>query len=377
MNLPSLHTLRNLKFTDLPSESLMDYAYALSCCQFPATVSGDGLHHTVALICDRKIKELRREIVRRLEARDDDPSLAYALQVCDDPEIFFKSACGYFSISVRSRSGKRTLGLFGRLLCNLDYSGLSDSELVRLHALSPLWYDLRRHKGLEAFTREYFWRIADAMTDTTLSQIFLLTEYLEAGNYSRAVSLTYDMGETLKPFDQSVYHDDTALIKRIKALSEEPTYLSREELIGIADYIQTGIVEPGKTAEHLALVNAILNTGMPCFSYPEIVRELEKTAVRLAKSNSKTRMELAPAYNTLWTQTLKASYLNQFEKTVRHCYFTLANGKAYPGLGVDTGDPRSLAAAIKFLDENRKTLWILNDRYDVDKVIRKYQTHPQ
>lgn len=48
-------------------------------------------------------------------------------------------------------------------------------------------------------------------------------------------------------------------------------------------------------------------------------------------------------------------------------------GRTYPGLGIDRDDPRSVSAAIRFLDENRETLRILSDRYDVDKVIKKYQ----
>jgi len=365
--------IKNLKFTSIPDESLADYAYALSCCRFPAYVIGGDMLHQVAFICDRKIDELRKEIDRRLEIEGDVPPLVHALQVCNDNGAYYKSACGYFSIPVKSRSKKRTVELFGQFLSNIDYSKLSTSELVKLHALSPLWYGLRRQKEMEVFTREYFWRIIDAMADSQLARIMLLTEYLEAENHSQVEGLPYDIGEKPVPFDPSAYPDDAALIKHIKALSEKPSHLSREELIGIADHIQAVIIETGKTAEHLQLVNAILNTGMPCFGYPKITRELEKTTVRLAKSNSKSRIELAPAYNTLWTLTLKQSYLSQFEKTVRHCYFTLANGKAYPGLGVDTGDPQSLASAIKFLDENRRTLWILNERYDVDNVIRKYQ----
>jgi len=373
MKHPFLHTLKNLKFTGLSCERLADYAYALSCCRYPAFVSCDELHHTVALICGWKIEELRREINRRLKTEGDLSPLAYVLQVCNDTVTYYKSACEYFSIPVNSKSKRRTLELFEQFLSRLDYSQLSDSELVRLHALSSLWYDLCRNKEMEIFTREYFWRIAYAMTDPTLSQIFMLTEYLEAGNYSQAVGLPYNIGERLVPFTPSAYPDDAALLKRIKALSEKPSHLSREELIGIACYIQTEIVETGKTAEHLALVNAILNTGMPCFNYPKIARELEKTTVRLTKSNSRSRIELASAYSTLWSLTLKSSYLSQFEKTVRHCYFTLANDKKYPGLGVDTEDPRSIASAIRFLDANRQILWIMNERYDVDKVIRKYQ----
>lgn len=373
MKHPSLQTLKELKFTGLSDERLADYAYALLCCKFPASVSSNEWHRAVALLCDQKINELRKEINRRLKTEADVPSMTYASQVCNDTGTYYKSACKYFSIPFKSRGKKRSLELLERLLSRLELSQLSDTELVKLHALGPLWYDLRRHKELEAFTREYFWRIVNAMTDTTLTQILLLTEYLEADNYSQTVRLSYNIGERLLPFTPCAYPDDEALLKHIKTLSEKPSYLSREELIGIADYIQTEIVKTGKTADHLQLVNAILNTGMPCFNYPKIAQELEKTTVRLAKSNLKSRIELAPAYSTLWSLTLKSSYLTQFEKTVKHCYFTLAHAKSYPDLGVDTEDPQSLATAIQFLDANRRTLWILNDRYDVDKVIREYQ----
>lgn len=370
----SLQTLKNLSFTNFSPERLAYYAYALDCLSFPTSVNDGEFQRRVAFLCNLKLQELHKEIDRRIAENGDDTSMALISRLCGDQQSFYNSACEYFSLPTTSRSKKRILKAFSILLANLDYSHMSDSELVKLHALSPLWYDLRRYKEMETFTREYFWRIADAITDTTLAQVFLLTEYIEADNYSHAVSLTYNIGERLVPFIPSAYPDDAALIKHIKALSEEPTYLSRNELIGMADYIQTEIVETGKTAEHLQLVNAILNTGMPCFNYPKIAKELEKTTVRLAKSNSKSRIELAPVYNTLWSLTLKSSYLNQFEKIVRHCYFTLANDKTYPGLGVDTEDSRSLATAVKFLDENRKTLLILNERYDMDKVIQKYRT---
>lgn len=174
-------------------------------------------------------------------------------------------------------------------------------------------------------------------------------------------------------FNPAHYHSDEELTAHILSLSRKKDYDSLEELMEIAEYIQAQIAEPGKTASHLSLVNAILSTGMPFFNYPKITKALEKAVRALEKSSAKTRMELAQYYRTLWQLTLKPTYLDRFEKTVKHCYFTLASDRNYPGLGVDKDDSRSLTSAIRFLDENRQTLWVLNDRYDVDKVIKKYR----
>ncbi len=48
-------------------------------------------------------------------------------------------------------------------------------------------------------------------------------------------------------------------------------------------------------------------------------------------------MELAPAYSTLWTLTLKSVYHNRLEKTVRHCYFTLVGNNPIPTLASTPG----------------------------------------
>lgn len=174
-------------------------------------------------------------------------------------------------------------------------------------------------------------------------------------------------------FDPASFYSEEALIAHIKSIGKGDPECTREELTTIADYIQTEIVETGKTAEHLSLVSAILDTDMPSFSYPEMANALERATRQLAKTNARTQMEMAPAYNALFSLTLNYSYLRKFEKTVRHCYFTLANGKSYPGLGVDTRDPRSVAKAIRFLDENRATLRILSDRYDLAPLLRRYE----
>lgn len=318
MKTPNIQFLERLDVANLPSDRLSDYAYALQCCKFPASVIDDRFHNKVALLCDKKIKEI-------------------SIRIGEEHHL---------------------------------------SDLVEQYSESKSWYAMRRKRKMEGFTRIYQWRIVNELlklnANDPLAQLLLLTECLEAENYAANLNLPYNFGDRPTPFSPADYRDDGVLIDHIKMLSNGATYISREQLIEIADYIQTEIVDTGKTAEHLALVTAILNTGMPNLSYPNITRALEKATNSLAKSNARSRMELAPAYYILWSQTLRSSYLSKFESTVRQCYQSLANDKTYPDLGVDKADPRSLSDAIKFLDANRQTLWILNDRYDVDKVIQKY-----
>lgn len=161
------------------------------------------------------------------------------------------------------------------------------------------------------------------------------------------------------------------MIAQIKLLSHRADYISREELIEIADYIQLKIVDGGKISEHPPLINAILSTGMSSFAYPKIASLLEKDVNRLVKTHAMSHMDLAPIYHTLWSLTLKPRYLNLFEQTVRHAYFALAKGKTYPNLWIDRNNPQSISSVIKFLEDNRKTLWVLNDKYNVDEVILK------
>lgn len=122
------------------------------------------------------------------------------------------------------------------------------------------------------------------------------------------------------------------------------------------------------------LVNVILCTGMPSFDYPMIVKDFENGTKSLAKTKKKTDIELAPYFYNLWGLTQKSTYLCRFEKAVRQCYLTLAANKHYPDLGVNKEDADSLATALRFLDDYRLNVWIINDKYDVDKVIAKYKT---
>ena len=358
MRYPSLTFLNRLKFAGIPTERLADYAYALVFCQYPASVVDGDWHRKVDSICRLKMDELRDEINRRLKEDGDKALLTRAMDVLED------------RIDLYSGKLPKAFPLKSEL------SGLSASELVRLHSLGSHWHNLREKNGVESCTRVYQWQIVQELMcrkeETTLSNILLLIEYLEADGYALGLYLPYRIGESPESFNPSSYPDDEALINRIKNLACSRTYISREALIEIADYIQTEIVDSGKTAEHLQLVNAILSTNMPGFNYPKMVSEFEKSTKLLDKSNVLSQIDLAPAYFTLWSLTLKHTYLFRFEKTVRHCYFTLANDKAYPGLGIDPNDSRSLSSALEFLDTNRQTLWVLNERYDVDKVIAKY-----
>lgn len=186
--------------------------------------------------------------------------------------------------------------------------------------------------------------------------------------------MAYNIGESVETFTLSDYASKGQLCSHIYSLSGKKDYISREELIQIADHIQTEIVEKGETAKHLELVNAILRTGMPSFDYPEIVKEFEKATKSLAKTRDKTDIDLAPYFYSLWGLTQKPAYLNKFEKTVRRCYLMLANGKHYPDLGIDKEASASISSALQLLDDYRLNVWIINDKYDVDKIIAKYKT---
>ncbi|MCM1066445.1 MAG: hypothetical protein NC418_02605 [Muribaculaceae bacterium] len=356
MKYPSLHTLERLEFAGIPSGRLAEYAYALNCLKFPVSVVSGEWFQGVDDICDCKIADLRCEINRRLGHNEDTEILTHALAVLDGRADLIK----------------------GGKSCIRPFSQMSVSELVGMHSLSGQWYDMRRKAGMEVFTRAYQWQIVDDLLKRKdgkmLAAILLLAECVEADNYAHNISLPYTIGERVKSFVPTDYASDEDMRQHINALSRKADYASREELIQIADHIQTEIVAKGETAKHMALVNAILCTGMPSFDYPKIVREFEKATKSLAKADEKKEIELAPYFYSLWGLTQKSTYLNRFEKTVRRCYLSLANDKHFPGLGVNIEDSASVECALRFLDEYRLNVWILNDKYDVDKVIGKY--HP-
>lgn len=339
-NFPLLQAFELPEPSVLPAADLAGYVYAIGCCRAAASVSDDASRRRIVVLCDRYLAKI-------------------------DPLMKDKG-------TKKAKTASVDLEAFS---C-LDDPQLTVAQLIGLHSMSQQITAFRYKRKMETYTRVAQWRIVDALfkrdKGSPLAHLLLLAECLEAANRSADLGLPYRMGDRPEPFMPSQYSSDEALIELIRQLSEKRTYLSREALIDIADYIQTEIVETGTTADHVAVVSAILDTGMPSFRYPVITKALEKATALLAKTKSRTRIELAGTYYILWTKTLKQSYLHQFQTTVRHCYSTLADGRQYPGLGVDSSDPRSLTAAIRFLDDHRQTLWTLNDRYDLDKVIRKY-----
>lgn len=149
-----------------------------------------------------------------------------------------------------------------------------------------------------------------------------MTEFIEADNYANISGQPYKIGDGITSFTPVDFASDEDLRCHISELSRKADYVSREELIQIADYIQTGIVEKGKTAERMDLVNVILCTGMPNFDYPMIVKDFENGTKSLAKTKKKTDIELAPYFYNLWGLTQKSTYLCRFEKAVRLCQYT-------------------------------------------------------
>lgn len=358
MKYPSLRFFDKLNVATLPTEELASYAYALISCQYPASVVSGEWHQMVDDACSRKIAELREEIKHRIENEDRYYELTHALTVLDETSDLVKDGRKWSDSPLPAK--------------------LSDVELVELYSRSKSWNDMRRSRRMEVFTRSYQWRIVNEMLGRKgsgiLARILQLTEFLEADNYAHNIGMAYNIGDSVKTFTPSDYASDEDLCSHIYSLSRREDYISREELIQIADHIQTEIVEKGETARHLELVNAILCAGMPCFNYPEIVKEFEKVTKSLAKTKEKSDIELAPYFYSLWGITQKDSYLSRFEKTVRQCYLTLASDKHYPDLGIDKEDSASLASALQFLDDYRLNVWIINDKYNVDKLIAKYKT---
>ena len=358
MKYPSLKFLDKLNVATLPTEELAYYAYALIGCQYPASVVSGEWYQMVDDACSRKIAELREEISHRVKRDFKSEVLAHALAVIGETAYLVKDDRKWIDPPLPAQ--------------------LSDAELVELYSMSKRWYNMRRSRRMEVFTRAYQWLIVNELLSRNrygvLARILQLTEFIEADNYAHNIGMTYNIGESVKTFMPSDYAGEEQLCSHIYSLSGKGDYISREELIQIADYIQTEIVEKGETANHLELVNAILCTGMPYFDYPKIVKEFEKEIKSLAKTKGKSDIDIAPYFYSLWGLTQKSSYLSRFEKTVCQCYLALASDKHYPDLGIDKEDSASLTSALRFLDEYRMNVWIINDKYDVDKVIAKYKT---
>lgn len=350
MRYPSLKTIEKLKLDRIPSQELAYYAYALTCCRYPASVVSGEWYQKVDDLCSRNIAGLRKEIMRRGDS--------HALAVLDGDVELVKDEEEWPD--------------------SINLAELSSSRLVELHSMSKYQYDMRRRNRMEVFTRSFQWRIVNELTNRkdgrSIGNILMLAESLEADNYAHIVNLPYTMGDRPKIFSPSEYADDDDIIKRIHALTQKADYISREELIQIADYIQTEIVTKEDTVNHIDLVDAIIGNNTPDFDYPEIVSAFERATKSLARSKDKKEIDMAPYYYNLWGLTQKPSYLSRFETTLRRCYLTLAKNRHYPNLGINMDDSVSLSSALRFLEDYRLNVWVLNENYDVDKVIAKYKS---
>ncbi|MCM1142168.1 MAG: hypothetical protein NC453_26660 [Muribaculum sp.] len=362
--------ISKLNFSKLSDGSLADYAYAISRCKFPASVNIDDIHQIIACQCEEKINELFQEIERRVGNHGKSAILDYALTVCHNPDAYYDTSFQKLSTYVKSRSKKRIVESFGNVVSNLDYSKLSDTELVTLHSLSPVWYDYRRPKEMEMFTRIYFWPIVSAIKDSQLADILLLTECMEAENYSQLINLKYRFGERVGLINLSD-HNDSEIINRIETLTSNLNFTAREELIAIADYIQLQIVDKGESAEHIRLIHSILGVNICSFGYPKIVKSLEQVVNEYQEYNSIPLIEFAPIYKTLWERTTKSKYLHALKKIVRGCYLALTGKQSFPDLNIGALNP--FDTAIRILKDNRDIMWVLDTRYDVERVIREYQ----
>lgn len=222
-----LKAIENIRWTTLSEQQKAEYAYALSCCKFPASVNPSAFQQKVIRVCDAKLKEVN----------------------------------GSFD-NFGSAAKRKSESFF-----NLDLSGLSESDLIALHSDSQSWYRIRRDNEMEPFARTFQWRIVNELLkrdeSSLLAQILYLAECLEADNYAHNINLVYIIGQKPQPFTPEVYSTDEELVSRIKLLSNKADYIAREELIEIADYIQLTIVETDTIPEHLPLLNAILSSGMP------------------------------------------------------------------------------------------------------------------
>lgn len=370
MNRSFTRRLSKLNFSKLSDGSLANYAYSISRCKFPASVNIDKFHQEVARLCDDKIKELVREVERRIGVDGKNATIEYALTVCLNPDAYCDNSIKQLLRFFKRRSKKSIVEPFGKMISNIDYARLSDTELVMLHSLSPVWCDYRRLKDMEIFTRTYFWSIVRYIKDRYLADVLLLTEYLEAENYSQLINLRYRFGERVDSIHLSEY-TDCEIANRIATLAGNLTFTAREELIAIADYIQTDIIEKDDSAEHLHLLNAILSVNLHPFSYPKIVKALEQIVNEQEESNFMSLIELAPIFKTLWKHTAKYKYFSRLKKVVRGCYLTLAGRHTFPDFSIE--EPNSSDIAIRILNDNPDIMWAINGSCDIDKLIREYQ----
>lgn len=426
--------------SSVKTESLAEYVYLLTACSFPATVNGGQFNRRVSDCCRWKLSLIKAELERRIDNGTGDAAVAISGMILlssgepntrvialrdsistswageDDVYIlmcvlgsladhrygrtemlrrkvakwlnekeasgdtysllYFEVAYRYFRIYPNKTRYRSVLDTFADFLDKYRLSDFSSGELIRLHALSAMWYDYRRAKGLEVCTRYYQRDIAAELekrdNSSVRSRLLSLTESLEAMNYTSLLGLQYESGETAQTFNPFLYQDDESLIRYIGECSRSVRFLARENLIKIADYLQAHVVDRGDVEQHLELVSSILMTDKQYFSYPNIVSSLSKSVGKLSKAKTIPQLLLAIPYRALGKATGIGAYITRFEKILRHCYHTLADNRQYPDLGLRTDDPATLALSLNLLNDNRTTLSILNERYNVDRIMAKY-----
>lgn len=249
-----LQHIANLRIDpSVPDERIGEYAYLLTACEFPASVTGGEFTGAVATLCRRKLSEIRAELSRRLsDPRALTPTVALTLAylspyirfspdlsdamariasawtgsddravvmcvlgtIADrrlvkrdplsrrlsewldakldtpsaDPLLICEVAYLYSRIFKDSRRHREAIQRFEDYLTTQSLSGLTAEKLLRLHALAPLWYDLRRSRRLDLFTRCLQRDIAAELTrrasESPLSILLTLTESLESANYA-------------------------------------------------------------------------------------------------------------------------------------------------------------------------------------------------
>lgn len=244
----------------MSAANLAGCAYLLTVCEFPASVSGSARNNWIASICREKLEEIKDELLRRFrsgedrsatvvnalaemspyalesdiaEARDiissawrdgdDRDAMMCAIHSLNDVRsgrreavsrrlsawigkkiksedtwnlLFYEAAYRFSRITANRRLRRVIPGLFGKFLEALDLKSLAADELIRLHALSLLWYDLRRENGLDTLTRSFQQKIASELkrrdfgnhTQSLPAYLLSLSETIETANHAQLFS---------------------------------------------------------------------------------------------------------------------------------------------------------------------------------------------
>lgn len=268
---PSLHPLRTLTIhPDTSPEVLRAYAYLLDACRFPASVILDSHHAHIVSLCRRHLTRIADILISRFTLGDRDPILVSTLceyfphiagdtvrdaanliaarwhgqqnrgtllclasAITESPTLrkkfsrwltdtdqstptpgltYFEAAAAYLRAYPRAHNRRDILRRFGLYLDSCDLTLLTPLELLTLHSLSPLWYDLRALHGLDLCTRALQHTIATTLASlstsslsttscphpsasltSTLSSLLTLTETLESANYATLCGTMEDM----------------------------------------------------------------------------------------------------------------------------------------------------------------------------------------